>query len=81
MLQKRDLLQSKETFRNLDHYRYCLNRFQSLVNYTPDLCGELIRHADEINRDIHVEQPSSQAVEDMDHIEVTKFCSVAASNS
>lgn len=47
-MQKRELLQSKNTFCKLDYYRHTLNELLRLADCTEYVCGELMKHTDEI---------------------------------
>ncbi|PXF43292.1 hypothetical protein BWQ96_06931 [Gracilariopsis chorda] len=55
MSQKRDLLQSKETFRSLKSYRQALNGIQSLADFVHDASKELIVYAQSLGTEDNAE--------------------------
>ncbi|PXF43106.1 hypothetical protein BWQ96_07140 [Gracilariopsis chorda] len=55
MSQKRDLLQSKETFRSLKSYRQALNGIQSLAEFVHDASKELIVYAQSLGTEDNAE--------------------------
>ncbi|PXF43989.1 hypothetical protein BWQ96_06222 [Gracilariopsis chorda] len=55
MSQKRDLLQSKETFRSLKSYRQALNGIQSLADFVHDASKELIFYAQSLGTEDNAE--------------------------
>jgi YqaJ-like viral recombinase domain len=60
MRQKRSLLESKESFQNVEYYRGCLNAVQSLADFVLDASKELAQRADTLERDRRDEVDSNE---------------------
>jgi hypothetical protein len=61
MRQRKDLLESKESFQSLEYYRGCLNSVQSLADFVFDASRELFERADILKQEIRRESESNNA--------------------
>lgn len=75
MDQKKELLETKETFQSLNFYRRSLNEVESLADFTYEVSRELLNYAKSLETSEIVETPNDDVVSDQD---LQRLCSLAA---